>query len=189
MKAAPYTILFLLSFLSTLLLVPAMAQEPDSTITPTELAPDNSQDTEEAPPQQDPSEFDGPPFAPLFYLVAFIIIGVGIGITLLVLLVLFGLVAYGILSASIIVGVHKRSFSKGFQLFLHLAFSIGGMVLGGALAWLISLIFDWGIPQNAILPGAILGLLLGLGISQVSFYIVQKLTARFKAHFNSKSIQ
>src|SRR5437868_385036 len=42
-------------------------------------------------------------------------IGVGTALTVIGLLVLFGLISAGILSTSIIVGLNKKSFAKGFK--------------------------------------------------------------------------
>lgn len=126
-------------------------------------------------------------FSPmLFFLLVFALVCIGIGITLtiLLLLILFALIGTGILSASILIGLHKKSFTKGFKTFLVSAFTIGGFLVGLIVFWGIHHFNElWTFTISLVsggLTGAISGFLLGYFI----FYVIQKLTTFFKSKLN-----
>jgi len=74
-------------------------------------------------------------FALVFILVC---VGVGVVLTVLGLLILFGLIGVGILSVSILVGLSKKSFTKGFKTFLVSTTTIGGLLIGLTGFWVLN---------------------------------------------------
>jgi hypothetical protein len=142
--------------------------------------------------QTTPKEYeDSDDFSPglLFFAVigiAFILVfvGVGIALTVLGLLIIFAFVSFGILSTSIIVGLNKKSFAKGFKTFIVLASSIGSLLFCSAGFWLVNKITHWWTIKTAIITGASFGLLSGFAFGLLAFYILQKLTNYFKQKLN-----
>ncbi len=126
----------------------------------------------------------------LFFVLVFIgviLLGIGVGIVVavLALLILFGLVSFGIVSTSVIVGLNKKSFEKGFKTFIVLGSTIGGLLVGGTSFWLFNKVVHWWSIQTAILTGSIAGLLGGLGFGFIAFYVLQKLTTYLKLKLNT----
>ncbi|HVA99540.1 MAG TPA: hypothetical protein VNG53_11655 [Bacteroidia bacterium] len=111
-------------------------------------------------------------------------VGTGIVLTVLGLLILFGLVSFGILSTSIIVGLNKKSFAKGFKTFIVLISTIGGLLFCVAVFWLYNKIVHWWTLQTTIIIGSTFGLLAGLAFGLLAFYVLQRLTTYFKQKLN-----
>jgi hypothetical protein len=122
---------------------------------------------------------------------AFILICVGAGIVLTVfgLFILFGLVSFGILSTSIIVGLNKKSFAKGFKTFIVLASTFGGLFFCGVGFWLINKIFLWWTTQTAIITGTASGLIAGFTFGLLAYYILQRMTTYFKQNLNLNTVE
>jgi hypothetical protein len=112
-------------------------------------------------------------------------VGAGIVLTVLFLLVLFALVSAGILSISTFVGLNKRSFSKGFKMFLLLSSTTGGIVMGGVIFWLLNQIFQWATTATAVMSGVAVGFITGLIFGFFCFHILQKLST----HLRSRLLQ
>jgi len=111
-------------------------------------------------------------------------VGAGILLTVLGLLILFGLISFGIVSASVLVGLNRKSFAKGFKAFLVLASTTGGILFFGAGFWLLNKISHWWTTQTAILTGVTFGLLIGLAFGYFAYFVLQKLTTYFKQKLN-----
>ena len=111
-------------------------------------------------------------------------VGVGIVITVGALLIIFGLISVGILSASILVGVNKKSLATGFKTFLVSSSTIGGLVICGLGLWLLNKITHWWTTKTAIIIGATCGLLAGFIFGLLAFYILQQLTTFLKKKLN-----
>jgi hypothetical protein len=131
-------------------------------------------------------------FAPGLFLFAvlgfaFILISAGAGIvlTILALLILFALIGAGIFSASILVGLNKKSFTKGFKTFLVSTTTIGGLFVGLAGAWIFNNSTHGSTLQASLIAGSIIGLLAGLSFGLFAFYAIQKLTTYLKTKFNN----
>ena len=125
-------------------------------------------------------DFDGAPGLGIFVLLtfAFILICVGIGIVLAILLLLFifGLIGAGILSISILVGLNKKSFSKGFKILLIGSSTIGGLIVGISGFCILNKITHWWTFPNSLLIGSGSGLISGFLFGLFLFYVLQKLT-------------
>jgi hypothetical protein len=113
-----------------------------------------------------------------------ICLGVGIAVTFLCALVLAGLISFGILSTSIVVGLHQKSFTQGFKVFIVLTASITSTLFGGSVLWIVNRYFYWFSDTNAFFSGSLIGLIGGLLLGFVAFYIIQQLTLYLKKQFN-----
>jgi len=123
---------------------------------------------------------DFSPMQLFFVLILLAVVLLGIGLTILILFILFGLVSVGILSTSIIVGLNKKSFTKGFKTFILLATTIAGFLIGGLTFLLIHKINHWWTLKTSIISGTISGLLGGFVFGLLLFYILRRLTTYFK---------
>ncbi len=110
----------------------------------------------------------------------FICIGAGIVLTIIALLILFGLIGAGILSASVLIGLYNKSFEKGFKTFIVSATTIGGLFIGATGFWLLNKIVHWFTTQTALTIGSVGGLVTGFLLGLLVFYVLQKLTAFLK---------
>jgi hypothetical protein len=122
-------------------------------------------------------------------LVAFCLIlvsvGAGIVLTIAAITVVFGMVTFGIASASLIVGLNKKSFTKGFKTFLVLILSIGGFLVGMILLYISNRIFHLQFSRSNILTiGGLSGLIGGFILGFIAFRIFQKLTELFRRKLN-----
>lgn len=109
-----------------------------------------------------------------------ICVGAGIVLTAFILLVLLGLVSWGVISASVIVGLHTRSFQKGFRTFVKLASAIGGGIFGAIALVLLNYVVHWYSVQAAALVGFFSGLLAGLLLGLSGLFLIRKLTGLFQ---------
>lgn len=110
-------------------------------------------------------------------------IGIGVALTLLGVLIIVGLISFGVISTSVLVGLQQKSFLKGFKTFLMLAATIGGVFIGGAGFWLLNKFAHWWSEKFALLSGSVLGFLSGLILGFLVLYVFQKLTAYFRKQF------
>lgn len=115
------------------------------------------------------------------FIVICICVGVGIVSTLLGLLLLFGLIAAGALSTSLLVGLNKKSFTTGFKTFVILFSTLSCTVLGGIGFYLLVKITHWMEIETATLSGLGIGLISGLILGFTLSYIIQKFTTYLKA--------
>ena len=118
-------------------------------------------------------------FVIIFLVLALACIGAGIVVTVLGLLVLFGLVSFGIISTSIIIGLYKKSFAKGCKSFVVLAATIGSLVCCTAGCWVFNDFVHWWTTEYALLIGAVCGLFAGCAVGLFVFTILQRLTTYF----------
>ena len=107
-------------------------------------------------------------------------VGVGIVVIILVLFLLFMFVSVGVLSTSIIVGLHKKSFEKGFKIFIISSSTLAGTLLFTVVFWAINHIMHWFKTQTALLMGAGFGLFSGLILGLLVFYVLKKLSDYLK---------
>jgi hypothetical protein len=106
-----------------------------------------------------------------FLLACLLACGLAIGagaVAALVLLVLIGLLAglitAGIVSASVVIGVLRRSVSTGFRVLFLQVGGVGGLIVGALGAWLFLLLGK--LPMNSVTPwviGPLVGVAFGLG--------------------------
>jgi hypothetical protein len=120
-------------------------------------------------------------FAVLLFIFILICVGVGIVLTVTVLLILFGLIGAGILSTSVLVGLNKKSFTKGFKTFLLSTSSMGGLLLGVIGFFILNKITHWWSLKIALFAGSLTGILAGLLFGFFAFFVIQKLTTLLKS--------
>lgn len=127
-------------------------------------------------------------FSPALFLIVvagigFILLSVGAGIvlTVIALLMLFGLIGAGIVSTSVMIGLYTKSFEKGFKTFLVSATTICGIFAGTVIFWLFNKIVHWVSTTASLLIGSVVGLISGLLLGFTLFYVLQKLTSYLKS--------
>jgi hypothetical protein len=113
-----------------------------------------------------------------------ICIGAGIVLAAILALILFGFIAAGILSTSMLVGLQKKSLEKGFFTFWTSSVSILGAFLGTGTFYFLNRILHWNSTQTAILSGFAAGLLSGCFLAIISFYIFKRILLLLKNKFN-----
>ena len=130
---------------------------------------------------------DDDDFAPGLFFGVLIMFGVllaavACGVVMIVsgILLLFALVSFGIVSASVMVGLNRRSLAQGFKTFIVLSSSAGGLCAGTLIMYVLNEIFKWWTVKTAIIFGLIGGLWGGMALGFLAFYILQKLTTFLK---------
>ncbi len=116
---------------------------------------------------------------------ALLLIGVGIVLSLMVFAFVAVLVSAGVLSTSVIVGLNKRSFTKGFKTFIYLFPSSFGLLIGALGLALLNMVMHWFSPGAATLIGATAGLTAGLFIGFLLLFAIQRITTHYKRRFYS----
>ncbi len=177
----PIHITTLLFFI--LLSLASQSQSADSTQKITRTYPSESLSADEEKNDVE-MEDDFAPGLAVFALIGiafmFFCVGAGIVLTILALFILFALVTMGILSTSIIIGIHKKSFAKGFNAFVVLSSAVGGIGLVSAGFWLLNKLFASVSAEVALMSGAALGLLAGVVFGFFACFLIQRLTTFFK---------
>jgi hypothetical protein len=106
---------------------------------------------------------------------------IGAFAAVLFLLLLFVFVTMGIISASVIVGLYKKSFESGFKSFIMILSAVTGVILGAGAFWAINKIFRLGISDvTTIIAGSLGGLIAGFIISYASLKLIRVLISIFK---------
>ncbi len=116
----------------------------------------------------------------VLFIIFCVAIGIGVTLTFLALSIVFGLVAFGVLSTSIIVGLNKKSFEKGFKTLIILSSTIFGILLSLVLFWFQNKIQHWWSMQTALISGFIFGALSGFLVGKLAVYILKRMTGYFK---------
>ena len=126
----------------------------------------------------------------LFIGIVFSLICIGIGVVLTVLVVVFvvGLLSFGLVSSSVVVGMYQKSFLKGVKAFIRLSVMTGGMLIGSAGLWMLNKFMHWWTPKSALVSGAGIGLLSGYLLSILIFFFLRKLAIYIKQLRIDKSI-
>lgn len=119
----------------------------------------------------------------------FVCVGAGVALTVFGLLILFGLISLGALSASVLVGLNRKSFATGFKTFLVFSTTIGGLIICGAGFWMLNKFVHWWSAKTAILVGVSLGFVAGLVCGLIAFYVLQRLTTFLKSKLNLDALQ
>ncbi|HMH23506.1 MAG TPA: hypothetical protein VK563_17090 [Puia sp.] len=113
-----------------------------------------------------------------------IMIGAAIFGSFLAMLLFFcfiGLVSAGILSASIMVGLYKRSLAAGFKTLLIIVCSIGGAILGMISFYFVNDFFKLDLKlSTSLVSGAVSGILGGVLLGISLSFIFRTLFAYFR---------
>lgn len=117
----------------------------------------------------------------LFFIVA-TIIGVILGLFLIAILVT--LLTVGIVSTSVLVGLHQKSLSKGFKTFFITASIVGCTIISVLFFWFINNVKDLCETKTAIIAGIICGIasgwLVGLLLFIASKRGIEFITNKFR---------
>lgn len=159
---------------------PAYCQEVVSSNDTTVFQPSDAT----TPSSSDELEND---FSPGLFFIAmigfgFMLLGVGCGIalTFIIVLVISALISLGVLSAAVLVGLNKKSYTAGFKTFIVLGSAVGGIFLGSAGFWVLNKIMKWWTTEIALLSGSFVGFIAGLLFGYTSWYVLRRLTAYVK---------
>jgi hypothetical protein len=158
---------------------------------------DSTQQTIEsvqAPPATNPgpdTEYADEDFPPALFFFAVMGLGLmslcmvaGLAITAIALAFIIGLISAGILSTSIIVGLSKRSVTKGFKTFLLLSAGITGMAVGTGAIIFINEVVELHLSLGTVLfTGAMSGLMGGLLLGLTLFAMVKRAVHSCKQRF------
>ena len=138
--------------------------------------------TTNATDYDDSADFDSGLFMIGLTGLGIIIISVGASIIVIVigLFLLFMFVSVGILSTSILVGLHKKSFEKGFKIFIISTSTVAGALLFAIVFWAVNHFMHWLKTSTALLTGAGFGLVCGFILGLLVSYLLKKLTVYFK---------
>ncbi|MDJ1481645.1 hypothetical protein QNI16_14185 [Cytophagaceae bacterium YF14B1] len=125
-------------------------------------------------------------FGAIILLIVFILVCIGAGIVLTIvgLVAAFALVSFGILSTSILVGLHQKSFAKGFKTLLVITSTLGGLVCGGVGLGILNTFLYWWDIGTSVFIGSICGMLAGFAFGILAYYIIQRFVMFFKQKFN-----
>jgi hypothetical protein len=130
-----------------------------------------------------PDRFSGTDdFSPMQLFFVLVLLGVVLlcaGLTLFLLLILFGLVSAGIVSGSFIAGLYTRSVSKGFKTFVLLVCTIAGFISGTFCFFILHRIGHWGTTSSSMISGAVSGVLLGFLFGLWLFYMLKRVMKYF----------
>lgn len=110
---------------------------------------------------------------------------VGVILCILFILILIGLLSAGIISASILVGYHQKSVSKGFKTFF-LALSISGSsIISVLFFFFVNSIKEWWSTNTAIVAGVLCGLISGYLLGLIMFEATKKIVTFSYKKFQS----
>jgi len=137
----------------------------------------------------DDEEFNLFLFAILVLGIVFIYVSVLIAIliTILLLLIIFGFIAVGALSTSVLVGINKKSFTAGFRTFLMIFSTFSLTVIGIGSFWFLNRIVHWWNETKAIIIGLSVGLISGLITGILLAFLIKKLSTFLKNKLDIKS--
>ncbi|HVG13088.1 MAG TPA: hypothetical protein VM843_08790 [Flavisolibacter sp.] len=112
-----------------------------------------------------------------------ILVGIGIALGTAGLLLTFALVSAGILSTSVLVGLKKKSVTKGFRTLLYVSSAVGGVAVASAGLYLINRFYDL---QLAAPTALVIGALSGGAGGILLGYLLQLMLIRLSAYFRQR---
>ena len=136
---------------------------------------------------EDGAEENFPAMQFIFILVIFglmlFLVGVGVILTILALLAFFGLITLGLVSASMAVGLYRKSLRSGFRTLVILASTVAGGLCGILVAWFVHLIMFSSRLEIAIPAGAVAGVLSGVLFGFLCTWIIRRLSRILNEQF------
>jgi len=103
-----------------------------------------------------------------------LIIGAGAVLCTVALLIIAGLVSFGVLSASLLAGIYKRSFQTGFKVFMLTGGGVAGLLIGAAGSFVAARVFHMSVSDaEAALYGGLAGVVGGIIAGWISFFIIK----------------
>lgn len=108
-------------------------------------------------------------------------------LTLAAVLFLFALIAGGVISASILYGLHRKSLEEGFRAFCILFFTISGFIGLTIVFYLFNTITHWWVLSVTLVMGGVSGILAGYLTGRLMFVAITKLISRFKIWYEKRN--
>jgi hypothetical protein len=108
-------------------------------------------------------------------------------IALVCLFAIFGFILVGALSTSIIVGINKKSFTKGFKTFVTVFSTFAFGLIGIGSFWFLNKWLNWWSETKAITIGLSIGLISGLITGLIIAFIIKKMSTFIKAKLERKA--
>ncbi|RYD83310.1 MAG: hypothetical protein EOP53_01220 [Sphingobacteriales bacterium] len=121
-------------------------------------------------------------------MLALLLVGAGMLVALILAFVLAAFISVGILSTSVLIGLHKKSFEKGFRIFWILCVNVGSIFINVPLFYFLNRIMQWFPAQTALITGIIAGVVGGFIFGIISFYIFRKLVVFLKTKLIINSV-
>lgn len=113
-------------------------------------------------------------------IVIIICVVIGLLLALLALLVVFVFITAGALSASVLVGLHKKSLTAGFRIFVIVFTTLASTVIGSIFTAAFNEFLLLWTTFEALLYGAIFGFAGGLASGSLIALAIRKTSAYFK---------
>jgi|GEM_PF-2453181 len=118
-------------------------------------------------------------FGLIFFVVAMILLGVGIALGVFVSILAFVLLSLGVISSSVVVGMRRKSAGAGIRMFLILTGLLGGIPSGILCAWIASNFMDMaGVNAKILVYGGLSGAVSGLFLA-VMFDFIYRNSSRW----------
>lgn len=108
-------------------------------------------------------------------------------LTLFAVLFLFALIAGGVISTSILYGLHRKSLEEGFRAFCILFFTISGFIGLTIVFYLFNTITHWWVLSVTLVMGGVSGILAGYLTGKLMFVAITKLINRFKIWYEKRN--
>ena len=102
--------------------------------------------------------------------------GVGVVVAVCIILIALGLLALGVLSTSVAVGLYKRSIASGFKTLVISTSTVGGSIIGALGIFILFKITHWGNVPFSTLAGAIGGSIAGLCFGFLAVFTIRKIS-------------
>ncbi|MDX8569457.1 hypothetical protein OZ668_15765 [Elizabethkingia sp. HX XZB] len=122
-------------------------------------------------------------------LVFFILGVIGIILGLLLILIVIFLISAGIISASLLVGLHQKSLSKGFKTFFISVCILGSTIASVILFLFINTVKNWWQTDTAIIAGIVSGIASGWILGVIMFTASKKLVMFLKNKYADRIIR
>ncbi|UIR57002.1 hypothetical protein LZQ00_04100 [Sphingobacterium sp. SRCM116780] len=119
----------------------------------------------------------------LFFLLALII---GTVLILTLMLILFFLISGGVISTSVLVGIHQRSVSKGFKTLFLLISILGSTFVSVIFFWFINSVKGWWETDISIIAGIICGAFSGWVLGLLIFQGTKKLIIFLRNKYSNR---
>jgi hypothetical protein len=127
----------------------------------------------------DNSYEDDSPFLLLLLIIAAVVMlfcfGVGVVVAVCIILIFSGLLAVGILSTSVAVGLYKKSLASGFKTLIVSSSTTVGAILGFIVTYIIYVLIHQGNIAALLIIGASSGAIGGLGFGYLAVFAFRKM--------------
>ena len=137
---------------------------------------------------------DDSPFLIFLLIIAAVVMlfcfGVGVVVAICIILIILGLLALGVISTSLAVGLHKRSIASGFKTMVITSCTFVGGIVGLIMSYLVYVMIS-GAGHTAMisLAGGFGGALAGLGFGFLAVFAIRKIAKIISNKYNDNQSQ